>query len=226
MDQTDKQRALKLRRQKRKARQTAAMAQRGLVPQDVRHSAIQSLAAHGKIRMLPESVMLRARHMFVTKGMPVRPIARELEIEPATIERWAHIFNWHDLKAKRDMHQYQRVMGIRRNFTPNIDEKQDRIFSSIENLLEDTIRTIQNSDETPSAKQLKDLASVAKSCQDGRRVIQGKETGINKQVKEVTGNPDLLESIVGTLTELAKGSSPTKRLSIMDAEYEELDEAS
>lgn len=214
--------ANKARRAKRYNHTTAAMAKKGTIAKDVR-SLTYDLAMQGKIKVLPESVMLKARHKYVTRGIPVRVIASELDLEPAVIERWAHIYNWHDLKTQRDMHLYQKVLGIKRSFTPNIDEKHDRLYNSIEALLEATITDIQNSPDLASPKQLKDLASVIKSCQEGRRVIQGKETGINKQVKEVTGNPDLLESIVGTLTELSKGSSPSKRLGIMDAEYEEVD---
>lgn len=213
------------RRRKRQQHQTARQKATGVpVPTDTCTSLTQQLATSGRIKVLPETTMLRAKHLYVTKGLPVKVIARDLDIEPTVIERWAHLFNWHDMRTERERQQYQRVLGIRRSFTPNIDQKHDRLYNSIEGLLEDTLQHMQNSDQPVTPAQLRTLSSVLKNCQDGRRIIQGKEQNITKNVKEVSENTDLLDNVIEAIGKLSGKSTPSSGLTIMDADYEEMDE--
>lgn len=122
-----------------------------------------------------------------------------------------------------------RVQGVRKSLIPDIDRKHDEMFSSLESLLEITIRDLQDSGAAIPPHHLKTLASTLVACQAGRRTVHKKEQGISKKVIELRESPKLYESFVQSLVELAsrsngsrlssQGSSPLS-LTIMDAEFE------
>lgn len=149
-------------------------------------------------------------------------IAKELDLPLSTLQRWSHLYCWDDARAERERFLINRVQGVRRALVPDIDRRHDAMFSSLESLLETTMRELTDSGQMVPPNHLKTLASTLALCQSGRRTVHKKEQSISKHVHELQENPEVYESFVRTLTDISSKTEAKLRETIMDAEFEEV----
>lgn len=127
----------------------------------------------------------------------------------------------------------QKISGVRRDLVPDIDRQHDEMYSSLEHLLNVTLSDLVNSGVPVPPSHLNTLARTLVACQGGRRVVHQKEQSISRKVVELRENPEVYTSFVQSLTDLASRSGNKQlsktgehlSLTVMDAEFEELDEA-
>ena len=194
-----------------------------------RQSLTQKLTKQGKIRLTNDLQLLRARKAFVVDLLPLAKVAEDLGLERSTLQRWAHLYNWYDDRSDRELALYRKVAGLRRNLVPDIDQRHDSIFSSLEDLLETTVRELSDAGVAVPPQHLRTLASTAEICQKSRRVVHKKEQSISKKVLEIQEDPKVYDDFIRSLTDLASGDSeraltaPQKER-IQDAEFDELED--
>jgi hypothetical protein len=172
---------------------------------------------------IPSAVMLKARHLYVTRMMPVSHIAQELKLKTAMVKSWSDMFDWHSMRKEREFRIYSKISKIRSRVAPNIDNRQDSIFASLEGLIEDTVSRMA---EQPAVDpdDIKSLVAAMKTIQESRRIIHKKEGPVSRKKVDISIDSSLFDQLLTTVSGLA--ADPLHRVEVLakDAAYEVVDD--
>ena len=148
-------------------------------------SLIIRMERTGKLKTVKSLAIMKARALYVTKLRDKRDVAAEVGVDMPTLDRWIFQFAWDELRQEKEFQLYRKVSNIRRQSIPNIDQKHDQMFHSLESLIEDTIYRIKRDEIELNIKDLNTLSKAAQTCMDCRRTIHRKEAPASRQIIEL-----------------------------------------
>lgn len=166
---------------------------------------ISHLESLGKFRQVNMIKMAEAKRLYVRDMMRPRAIKERLGVPMSDIERWAITMGWDEEREQFELDMFRKVGAIRANYIPNIDKTHDRMFASLELLIEDTIIRAKDEEEGIDIKpsHLVSLANALKTCMEARRTIQGKAAEHKTLAVEILQREGVLENFKQMAGEIA-----------------------
>ena len=128
------------------------------------------LQATGKLKKAGYAVMMKARSLFYAYTS-VEEIAKQLNCDQDTIDRWSLIYGWEEERDMQMFHRFRKVSGVTEMYGENLANRHNRIAGSIEQVAERLLHKAKEEGLDP--RELKTLASVIESTQNIRRTANG-----------------------------------------------------
>lgn len=173
-------------------------------PEDYK-SLLHYLESKGRVKVTEYGQMMKARNLYVTKGMGVRETATKCRVDEAILERWIMLFGWEEERDKRIFNSFRKLAGFRERMSPHVDQRHDRLAGTIESVAERMLQAHQDGTSSLSTKDLSTLASVLKSTMDIRRVVRNKSNPADRKEVDVRlSMPENIENVAHMIQSLAQ----------------------
>ncbi len=189
----------------------------------------------GKLKETTKAQMFKARHLFITKALNSREVAKRVSIPIQIVEQWIVIFDWQERRDRLLFNSYRKVHTLAKDRAQNIDERHDRIAGTMETLIERLMHDHLDPEVkfALGPKDLNGLARAIRELQGIRRLVHDKPTAkvdINKKLTlDTTDNfnnmAGMVEGLLGAKPQL-EDTNGRKKLDvsfpggIQDAEFE------
>lgn len=203
----------------------------GLTEEEVEEEVdlIRYLIKRGKIQQVTQAQMYQARHKYIMEGKDERTIAKEIRLTPDIIRAWAVQFDWKEERNRILFSRFCNLQKLKERKAQGLDERHDRIASSIEDQLEDIINRNANGEVELAPKDIGVLARALGQLQTVRRTNHKMNTiNVEKNITEtrVLDTGDNFNAMVGMLEGIfGKGKinlDTIQPLAITDNEVEEI----
>lgn len=166
-------------------------------------SLLKYLKATGKIHSVTQAQLYKARHLFVSRGYSEQDVAESLELPESVIVKWVNAFQWSE---DRDRILYRKLRSVRelsKKAAEVLDERHDRILSSVETLAERILaKSIDGEGEALTPKDLKAVVDSLKTSAEMRRQIHKKEGPARRQVLSIEA-PEVFKQVAAAVMSAA-----------------------
>lgn len=180
------------------------------------HSTLLAqLESEGRVQRTTTVQLYKARHLFLARN-PVALIAKKMNLQVSQIEYWVMAFGWQEILEKKQFAVFQKVSGLRDQFSPNTEKRHDRLAGTIESCAERLLQAHQDGDEVLTTKDLQTLAGTVKTTMDIRRTVRGQGGPSSKAEVNVTHSLNMPASMDRLANALSDAAVPTRELNIID----------
>lgn len=191
-----------------------------------RESVLATLEEQNRVDVIGKGVMEKARFMYISQLKGKKQIVGELQIKFTTLEQWIVLFDWDKQREENMFLRWRKVNKDLKKAIPNIEERSDRIASTIESVIEEKLNEALNTDQDSvdmSVKDLQVLAKTLKEIHELRRLIHGRSDPAKRVTLNVDGEVDIMHRLGEMVVDATRLPEVDKRLKIEmheDMEFE------
>lgn len=197
-------------------------------------SLIDYLKTTGKIKQTTIAQLFKARNLYITRGYTELAVAETLKVDPNIVRGWVVQFDWKERRNRQLYDKFCSLQDLRERKQKGLDERHDRIASSMEDIIEDMInghyqeQKLTSRDIGTLTKALGGLQSIRRVAHDKAVAKTESKHTIALDAKETfEGMTSLIRGVLGSVPSIE--SEPIKQIpsmikDAMDIEFEVKDE--